>query len=81
MTEWVLIIWVINCTFGGCVKAGIQNFAIYPTQQECEQGLKNWTIRPDTRNMTPEYRRKRSDRDGECLDRPALVHEGLAPNE
>ncbi|KKN03387.1 hypothetical protein LCGC14_1108350, partial [marine sediment metagenome] len=61
MTEWVLIIWIVNCTFGGCVKAPLDVSAVYQTEDECTIALGKWV-----------YRHGRY-RGGDCFERPALV--------
>ena len=72
MTEWVLIIWTITCGWS-CNKDNVQQFAVYETQSECDDGLLDWTIIERTRYMTDEFRGKHHDRGGKCLVRPVTA--------
>ena len=68
--EWVLMIWVMDCGYGGCDAAEVQQFAIYETQAECKEVLLDWTITESTRHMEPKYRQRNYDLGGKCMKRP-----------
>jgi len=41
MTEWIIVIWLVNCGFG-CDTTGMPTFPPYETQHDCEYALNEY---------------------------------------
>lgn len=67
--DWVLIIWTITCGWS-CYDENVQQFAIYESAEECQEGLLDWTVTERSRNMTLQYQINRYQRGAQCMKRP-----------